>query len=70
MAGKIFYRERLKVDKGEKKPRFRIVAVSDVDLSVYVDHFRKKEIETIAQEVGAELVFLKAEPLKDGCSEK
>jgi hypothetical protein len=26
MAGKIFYRERGKIGKGEKKPRFRLVA--------------------------------------------
>ncbi|MBP1721947.1 MAG: hypothetical protein H6Q45_559 [Deltaproteobacteria bacterium] len=27
MAGKIFYRERRKIGKEEKKPRFKIVAV-------------------------------------------
>ena len=32
MAGKIFYRERRKVGKEEKKPRFKMVAVADVDL--------------------------------------
>ncbi len=30
MAGKIFYRERTKVGKGEKKPRFRMVAIADI----------------------------------------
>ena len=34
MAGKIFYRERRKVGKDEKKPRFKMVAVSGVDLKV------------------------------------
>lgn len=66
MTPKIFYRERLKVGKGEKKPRFRIVAVNGVDLRIYADHLRKKEVETIAKEVGADLIQLEAEPSKNG----
>lgn len=66
MKAKIFCRERTKVDKGEKKPRFRVVAVCGVDLDIYADHFRKKEIEMIAGEVGAELVMLEADPAQDG----
>lgn len=58
MAGKIFYRERRKVDEGEKKPRFNLVAVSDVNLKIHVKHLRKKELEQIAQSVGAELIEL------------
>ncbi len=65
MAGKIFYRERNKVGKKEKKPRFRLVGTSGVDLHLYVDHMRKKELEQIAGEVGAELILLKIDP-KDG----
>ena len=65
MAAKIFYRERLKVGKGEKKPRFRLVAVSDVDIDFYADHIRKKELEEIAKEVGAELIQLKSEAKGD-----
>jgi nucleotide-binding universal stress UspA family protein len=60
MAGKIFYRERRKVGKDEKKPRFKIVAVADVDLTVYADHLRKQELEQIAQEIAADLVLLKS----------
>jgi hypothetical protein len=59
MAGKIFYRERRKVGEGEKKPRFKLVAVAGVDMKVYGKHLRKKELEQIAETVGAELVLLK-----------
>lgn len=59
MAGKIFYRERRKVGEGEKKPRFKLVAVAGVDVKVYGKHLRKKELEQIAEAVGAELVLLK-----------
>ena len=59
MAGKIFYRQRQKVTEGSRSPRFRIVAVHDVDLKVYAGHLRKKEMEKIAESVGAKLVELK-----------
>ncbi|MBN2031092.1 hypothetical protein JW824_12740 [bacterium] len=59
MAGKIFYRERRKVGKEEKKPRFKMVAVAGVDLKVYPNHLRKQELEQIAESIGAELVLLK-----------
>jgi len=59
MPGKIFYRERSKVGKGEKKPRYALVAVADVDLKSRVKHLRKNEMEQIAAAVGAELVELK-----------
>ena len=50
MSGKIFYRERRKVADGEKKPRFRIVAISGCDLKIYSDHLRLSELEHIAEE--------------------
>ena len=59
MPGKIFYRERLKVGEGEKKPRFIVVATAGIDMKVYGPHMRKKELEQIALAVDAELVFLK-----------
>ncbi len=62
MAGKIFYRERLKVGEKERKPRFRIVAVADANIKFFADHLRKKELEEIAKETGAELIPLKIEP--------
>ena len=45
----IFVRERRKVEKGEKKPRFRVVGVSGGDLKIYVEHIRKKELDQIAE---------------------
>ena len=65
MSAKIFYRERRKVADGEKKPRFRIVAVSDCNLKVYLDHFRRSELEHLAEEVQAELVSLRQGSKKD-----
>lgn len=59
MAGKIFYRERTKVKEGAQAPRFRILAVSDLNLKVYGNHLRKKELKEIADECGAKLVELK-----------
>jgi hypothetical protein len=58
MAGKIFYRERRKVGKGKKKPRFAITAVYKLDLSVTAEHFKKSELEQIAAATGSELVLL------------
>lgn len=58
MAGKIFYRERSKSKEGQQTPRFRVVAVSDVNLKVYADHFRKKELEHLAKETDCQLVAL------------
>jgi hypothetical protein len=60
MATKIFVRQRRKVEKGEKKPRFRVVGVAGPDLKVYVKHVRKKELEQIAAESSAQVVFLDA----------
>jgi hypothetical protein len=58
MAGVIFFRERQKMQKEMKQPRFRIVAVSGVDLKVFATHLRKSELETLAKAVDAELVCL------------
>jgi hypothetical protein len=59
VSGKIFYRERRKVAGGEKKPRFRIVAVSDCNLKIYSDHLRLCELEHISEETKAELICLR-----------
>jgi hypothetical protein len=59
MSGQIFYRERQKVKDGSKTPRFRIAAVSELNLKVYADHFRMAELEQMAQIIGADLVKLK-----------
>jgi len=59
MAGKIFYRERIKSREGQQTPRYRIVAVSDLDLKIFADHFRKKDLEQLGKETKAKLVELK-----------
>ncbi len=64
MAGKIFYRERVKSKEGQRTPRFRIVAVSDLNLKVYADHLRKKELVQLASETNAELVALERDPAR------
>lgn len=58
MPGVIFYRERGKVGEGEKKPRFKLLAVSGVDIQFYGKHLRRKELEQIASAVGAKLVMI------------
>jgi hypothetical protein len=58
MPGTIFYRERGKVGEGEKKPRFKLLAVSGVDIRFYGQHLRKRELEQIASAVGAKLVMI------------
>jgi hypothetical protein len=64
MAGKIFYRERRKVSKREKTPRFKLVAVAGVDLKVFANHLRQQELEQIAGSIGAELILLKGDEKK------
>ena len=64
MASKIIVRERRKIQKGEKKPRFRVVGVSGGDLKIYAKHLRKKELEQIAADTQADILYLK-DP-KDG----
>lgn len=58
MPSKIFVRERRKVEKGEKKPRFRVLGVSGGDLKIYVKHIRKQELDQIADAVGSEVVYV------------
>lgn len=55
---KIFVRSRRHVGRGAGRPRFAIVAVEGVDLKIYRSRIRKSELETIAAQVGAELVYL------------
>ena len=58
MPSKIFVRERRKVEKGEKKPRFRVLGVSGGDLKIYVKHIRKQELDQMADAVGSEVVYV------------
>jgi hypothetical protein len=55
---KIYVRERQKVGTGVKQPRFRIVAVTGGQIQIEATHFRKIEIEQIAKDVKAEVIYL------------
>ncbi|GLI47694.1 hypothetical protein [Methanoculleus bourgensis] len=64
---KIYARERQKIGTGVKQPRFRVVAVVEEQgenkhLKVESVHFRKVELEQIAKDVGAEIVYLEEMP--------
>ncbi len=56
--GKIFVRYRQHIKQGSGQPRFAIVAVEGANLKVFRYHVRRAELEAIASEIGAELVFL------------
>lgn len=60
MEAKIFVRERRKVTEKEKKPRFAVVAIAGLDLKIKSMHVRKQEIEEIASQLGAEVVYLES----------
>ena len=68
MSGKIFYRQRRKVEDGEKKPRFRAVAVADCNVKIYSDHLRMSELEHIAEECGADLILLRQGKKKEAAA--
>ena len=58
---KIYVRERQKVGEGVRQPMFRILAVTGGQIQIEGTHFRKFEIERIAKDIDAEVVFLEAE---------
>ena len=60
MVATIFVRERRKVEKGEKKPRFRVVGVSGGEIKIYAQHMRKKELDQLAEATGASVLVLTA----------
>lgn len=63
---RIFVRERRKVEQGERKPRYRVVAVADGKLKFRAEHIRKMELEAIAKHAGAEIVYLPRDGEKKG----
>lgn len=54
----IFVRERRRARRGSKRPRFAIVATQGTDLKVFQPNVRRVELEKIATDIGAELVYL------------
>jgi hypothetical protein len=65
---KIYVRERQKVGEGVESPKYRIIAVTGGQIQIQATHFRKFEIEQIAKDVGAEVVFMK--PVADDHKKK
>ncbi|MDO8840804.1 hypothetical protein [Methanocalculus sp.] len=64
---KIYVRERQKVGTGVKQPRFRVVAVvtdagDTKQVKVEGTHFRKTELEQIAADTGAVIIYLEEIP--------
>jgi hypothetical protein len=57
MSSFIFVRERRKIEKGEKRPRFRVFGTSG-DIKIHAEHARRCELEEIARRTGAEIVYL------------
>ena len=65
---KIYIRERQKVGEGVESPKYRIVAVTGGQLQIEATHFRKFEIEIIAKDIKAEVVYMK--PVADDQKKK
>lgn len=59
---KIYVRERMKVREGVRQPMYRIVAVTGGQVQIELTHFRKFEIEQLAKDVGAEVVYFEEIP--------
>jgi len=55
---KIFVRQRRHVGEGAGRPRFAIVAVQGADLKVFKTRVRRAELEKMAAELDAEIVYL------------
>ncbi len=55
---KIFVRHRRHVSQGAGRPRFAIVAAQGADLEVYKTRVRRAELEKIAAEIEADIVYL------------
>jgi hypothetical protein len=67
---KIYIRERTKVGEGVRQPRYIVLAVQGGDLRVFAHHFRKTELEQMAKDTGADLVFLEPMPEEERGSRK
>ncbi len=67
---KIYVRERIKVGEGVRQPRYTVLAVTGGDLEVYAHHFRKTELEQMAKDTGADLVYLEPMPEEERGSKK
>ncbi|MGD2147953.1 MAG: hypothetical protein PVH41_14760 [Anaerolineae bacterium] len=55
---KLYVRHRRHADQGAGRPRFAIVASHGVDLRVYKTRVRRAELERMAADLEAEIVYL------------
>lgn len=55
---KIYVRERMLSKEGGRNPRFRIVATEGGDLRFHADHIRKVDLDTIAGDLDAQVIYL------------
>ena len=62
---KLYVRERQKVGEGVEQPKYRVVAVTGGQIQIEATHFRKLEIEQIAKDIKAEIVYLTPVPEED-----
>jgi hypothetical protein len=58
MERKIFVRKRTLMKEGSRQPRYAVVGVLGAELSFQCRHVRKKEVEEIARQAGAEVIYL------------
>jgi hypothetical protein len=64
---KLYIRHRRHVGEGAGRPRFAIVASQGVDVRVYKTRVRRAELEKIAEDLDAEIVYLpRGERTEDG----
>jgi len=55
---KIYVRERTRSKEGGRNPRYRVIASEGGELRFHADHLRKVDIETIARDLDAQIVYL------------
>jgi hypothetical protein len=55
---KIFVRHRRHAARGAGRPRFAIIATEGLDLRVYKTRIRRAELEKMATDLEAEIVYL------------
>lgn len=59
---RIYVRERVRTpEEGSRHPRFKVVAIEGGNLKVEAAHLRKMELERIASDTGAEIVYMTAD---------
>jgi hypothetical protein len=64
---KLYVRHRRHAGKGAGRPRFAIVASQGADLRVYKTRIRRDELEKLAEDLGAEIVYLpRGERVEEG----